>query len=391
MYINYGLFQMPIKEGPPDYTYTPKVKGPLSALETKDGLSILKYPSGLGEKTPNNKNQKTHWVTFTVKEISQISSFIGGKDALQLPKSGEALQSLGASLKESTIAGTFTNILTGGLSGSISNLAGDVANTVGGFLTTGISIAPQYDETVCYISLYMPDTLNVTYNAQYEEMSLTQDLGPLLTTLRSVDSVVGGVNAEEGGIIGRIKKYLGNDAGKDPALLQAISSGLDLAGLNIPGVNTQNLATLLQKAQGFALNPQLQMVYRGTGLREFQLSFTFTPKSKTEAQNVNEIINRFRFYASPALSDASENSSSNKNMFLIPPSIFKVSFYVNGKESDVLAKYGDCVLTTIDVNNTPNGFSVFEEDGSMAQIQLNLSFKELDILTRDKINKGNAR
>jgi len=45
-------------------------------------------------------------------------------------------------------------------------------------------------------------------------------------------------------------------------------------------------------------------------------------------------------------------------------------------------KYGDCVLTNVEVNHAPNGFSAFT-DGSMVQTQLNLSFKELNILTRD--------
>ena len=70
------------------------------------------------------------------------------------------------------------------------------------------------------------------------------------------------------------------------------------------------------------------------------------------------------------------------SMFLTPPSVFGIQFYVNGQESTVLPKYGKCVLTSIDVNDSPNGFAAYD-DGSMVQRQVNLSFKELDMLTRD--------
>ena len=77
-------------------------------------------------------------------------------------------------------------------------------------------------------------------------------------------------------------------------------------------------------------------------------------------------------------------------MFLIPPAVFNLSFFINGTESTILPKYGDCVLESIDINNAPNGLAVYD-NGSMVQTQLNLSFKEMDILTRDKINENQAR
>jgi hypothetical protein len=115
-------------------------------------------------------------------------------------------------------------------------------------------------------------------------MSLTKDLGAAITTLRAIDSTI-----QAGGG--------GNGIAGSPAAVQAAVGLLP----NVSGVDIGNLGTLLQRAQGYALNPQLQMVYRGTGLRTFQLSFTFTPKSEHEAQEVNNIINQFRFYASPSL------------------------------------------------------------------------------------------
>jgi hypothetical protein len=200
---------------------------------------------------------------------------------------------------------------------------------------------------------------------------LTKDLGAAVTTLRAIDAA--GADA-----LG------GNGIGGSPAAVQAVVSGSELFGAGVKGVNTEALGTLLQRAQGFALNPQLQMIYRGTGLRTFNLSFTFTPKSKDEAQAVNNIINQFRFYASPSLGQrvGDTTTATTNSMFLIPPSLFDVEFYVNGGRSEYLPRYGRCILDNLDINHAPNGFAAYD-DGSMVQTTLELAFKEMDILTRD--------
>jgi hypothetical protein len=240
-------------------------------------------------------------------------------------------------------------------------------------LGVGFSVSPQISKMKSCISLYMPDTLTASYDANYEEMSLTQDLGPAITTLRAV------ANAGEAAF----KQNLGNVLGSDPNATQALTAAAGAVG--VPGVNVENLGKLLQRAQGFALNPQLQMVYRGTGLRSFQLSFTFTPKSKNEAKDVNNIINQFRFYSSPSLGQKFGNSvtqATTNSMFLVPPSLFEIEFYVNGERSENLPRYGRCVLTGLDVNHAPNGFATYE-DRTMVQTTVQMSFKEMDILTRD--------
>jgi len=202
-------------------------------------------------------------------------------------------------------------------------------------------------------------------------MSLTKDLGQTVQTLRAIDSSL------KTGTNFNFDQIKGNNLGTDPGTIQAATN--IASNLGGGGVNFENIGSLLLKAQGYALNPQVQMIYRGTGLRTFQLTFTFTPKSKNEADKVNSIINQFRFYSSPSL--ASPGNPTN-SMFLIPPSQFDIQFFVNGQESNVLPKYGKCVLTSIDINDSPNGFAVYD-DGSMVQRQVNLSFKELDMLTRD--------
>jgi len=375
----------------------PQFTGPLSKLDARSNdLNVVKYPSDLG--TTGGRNTKNHWVSFRIYDIEPAGIVSEGRNTageatLALPTAGTELSKLADMVGNgtgSTIVGAAVGAKTGGLSGAIAGATagalisnalpkGFVSEGIKSFtnaITTGFSLAPPISQIKSCISLYMPDTLTATYDANYEEMSLTADLGPTITTLRAIDS---SISAVKGGTVG-------NAIGTNPAVLQAIQGtlGSRISGL---GINSENLTTLLQRAQGYALNPQLQMVYRGTGLRSFQLSFTFTPKSASEATQVNNIINQFRFYSSPSLAQRSGSitQSTTNSMFLVPPSVFEIEFYVNGLKSVNLPRYGRCVMTGLDVNHAPNGFAAYD-DSSMVQTTLQMSFKEMDILTRDNFN-----
>ena len=204
-------------------------------------------------------------------------------------------------------------------------------------------------------------------------MSLTADLGKTTTTLRAINSAASSAASQLSDLFTG-----GNSAGNETSILAGLLGAATQAGSK-NGVDLGNIATVALKAEGYSINPQIQMIYRGTGLRTFDMTFTFTPKSQDEAEVVNSIINQFRFYSSPSLSSPNDPTNS---MFLVPPSQFGLQFFVDGEESNVLPKYGKCVLTSMDINDAPNGFAAYP-DGSMVQRQLVLSFKELDMLTRD--------
>ena len=59
----------------------------------------------------------------------------------------------------------------------------------------------------------------------------------------------------------------------------------------------------------------------------------------------------------------------------------------NAAENNFYSKISTCVLAGVDVDYTPTGVSSFA-DGSPTQITMGLSFKETELLTKDKINKG---
>jgi hypothetical protein len=372
--------------------------GPLSALFGGKGINSLKYPPDLA--TSPSKN---HYVSFSIKEVVpadyaaqtdvQPGTSISVRNAAELVSQGgiaaaEGLKSAATSAAGSAIPGATT--VSEGLSGTATGIEIASKWTSKAF-AKGLTISPQTKTLTDVISLYMPDSLEATYNASWEEMSLSA-LGPTLTSLRAIDQIAGANKGGDFSSVGAAIKTVGNSgnyASSSPEvtlLATNLASGLGLDSK--AGIDAGKLQQVLLKGQGYALNPQVQFIFNQVDFRSFSLSFIFTPKSQQEADTVNKIIATFKRHFAPKFQQG--KSTSNESMFLIPPSTFELKFKIGQKENTYIPKYGECVLENMSVNYTPNGFAVYST-GVPVQTQLSLSFKEIVIVDRDSLDQGKLR
>jgi len=290
------------------------ISGPLGALYgNKFGRTDLQYPRDLQSAT------KGHYVQFTISEIKP------------------------ATFNEVTnkLIGAAKSAATGVVDAITS--PSETLNSLQKFREDPNSILKSVQftqpelKTVGTISLYIPETVNFTYAAQYDKLSLA-------------------TAAQQTPIIGKAAK----------TVLGAINSGP---------------AKLLLRGQGYAFNPQQQILFEGIDFRTYQMAFTFTPYSKQEAATVEKIIKLFKVHAAPRL------ATGSAGMFFVPPSIFTPKFFFNGQENKKINKITKSVIENIDVNYAPNGFTT-QSDGAPTQIQLTINFKEIELLTRDRIEQG---
>jgi len=363
-------------------------KGPLSALYGGKGVQTLKYPSDLATDATKN-----HYVQFSIKEVvpagySTTSATTPGQ-SINLNGIAQAAGALGGVISDgikSAVGGS--SEFTQNLVGTATEGVGKGFEKIGEYIPTSLQISPTTTQAKAYISLYMPDTLTATYSADWQEMSLG-DMGATLSSLRMIDQLA--TNAGQQGTFssGDLKKSLGNLASTDPAVTALVSNIMSATGVDSRlGLDAKVIGDVVLKGKGYAINPQLQMMFRGVGFRSFQLSFMFTPKSLDESQEVDTIIKTFKYHFSPGLQAG--KTDSTQSMFLTSPSIFNVQFKIGQNENQYVPKYGDCVLSDIDVNYAPNGFAA-HENGAPVQTTLNLTFKEIVIVDRDKIAKGTLR
>ena len=142
---------------------------------------------------------------------------------------------------------------------------------------------------------------------------------------------------------------------------------------------------LINKAQGQADNPYMEVLFDAMQLRTFTYNFTMAPRNEDEAYEIQRIIQLFRFHMAPEL-------RGNQSRFLGLPSQFDIHYMYLSKEgiaseNNYYNRIATCVLQNCEVNYTPTGVKSFE-DGGPTQTTMSLQFKEVELLTKDRISEG---
>jgi len=224
------------------------------------------------------------------------------------------------------------------------------------------------------IALYLPPSVRDTTSAEYENMS-TGLVG--MFAGKGFDFFQDFVNKDYDAAAAE-----GTGAAADFMTEVAKRSGA--AFVDALAGSDSSLA-LLNRGLGRADNPFMEVLFTTMGVREFTYNFNFAPRNSDETMEVQQIIQLFRFHMAPEMQQANSR-------YLTLPSEFDIHYMFKGKdgegrENDYFNRIATCVCTSVDVNYTPNGVRSFE-DGSPTQIQMGLTFRETEILTKEKINAG---
>lgn len=134
-------------------------------------------------------------------------------------------------------------------------------------------------------------------------------------------------------------------------------------------------------ATGLAQNPKKEQAFKNVDFRTFTFEYQFAPKSSTEARNVLNIIQAFKYHMHPEF-------KSEDAFLYIYPSEFDIVYYHGSKENLNIHRHTSCVLTEMNVNYTPNGIFTTFEDGMPTQINVTLTFKELMLLSKELIEQN---
>ena len=233
--------------------------------------------------------------------------------------------------------------------------AAPAAIGIGAAATQAASVTRAQKRLKTAIALHIPNQLNIRYGVSYGE----EDTFSYQAAAAGAEAIL---KALEGGGA----KNLGNDAA---AIVGAM------------GLKSDKQGAAASAAFGLASNPKKEQVFKNVDFRTFQFDYQFFPRNKDEAANVIEIINTFKYHMHPEFKDANE-------FLYVYPSEFDITYYQNGRENEKLHRHTSCVLTEMNVNYTPNGqFNSFD-NGMPTQINITLSFRELSLLTKDKIKDG---
>jgi hypothetical protein len=236
------------------------------------------------------------------------------------------------------------------------------------------------------IALYIPgDALSTSYKSDYESVGMGKIAGS------SGAQVIDAVKNQSGGF--NLKKLTSDLKGLGTALK---SEGTTVAMLEVAkkaDITFAGTKALIEKETGAVLNPYIVAAYKGPSeMRTHDFTFQMLPQSPSESRTCVEIARTFKKAMLP--SHGGGNSSDAPSMLFGYPDEFEITFTVNGKPMPKSAynpmfNIGRSVLTSCDLDYSTESTALFFEDTQYpVSISMKLSFMELEVMHRGKIQKG---
>ena len=226
-----------------------------------------------------------------------------------------------------------------------------------------LGITKQMKRLAAAIVLHMPNTIQNSYNVNWE----TEDI-------YNLSAIAGFAGAGLAAYTGIDKKDI-----KDAidTLQPQLQRRIKTAGVAAGAIGAAVTSNYAQKAARLTTgNSKQEQLFKGVDFRTFSFDYEFQPKSEGEANSVLQIIRMFRHHMLPEYWDFA-------NFMYIYPSEFEVKYYNGVAENEYLEKQMTAVLTSCQVNYTPDGqFNTFA-NGMPTKIKMTLQFKELAVPTKE--------
>lgn len=237
----------------------------------------------------------------------------------------------------------------GSFSGTVGRTS-DVARDSGSNLS--VKRAPT-QRLAASIQLYMPNQISLQHGAKYAE----EEINAVATNLMS------GLDGGFSGMTEIVKDAAANtlERAKQVALAGGSAAAADIA-------------------RGKVTNNRTEMKFEGIDRRSFSFDFKMIPKSEKESNNIKNIVNLFRFHAMPEM-------GSFNGRTMIVPSTFDIKYMHKNGENNFLNKISTCVLESIDIKFGGDRTQFFKNNAPMAT-EISLKFKELEIITKERIAEG---
>ena len=335
--------------------------GPVTGnAQTTRGGEVLQYPLDLG--TDGN----SHFIAFFVKQIdpakAEIASPEGDKEEKKQKEAESNTLSKGTQNKDKTAEQRQMNK-------KIDAANAKAFGTGKKYLSIQEKTRPT-SKLVKTIALYFPPSVQQTYNLSYNEQEISRQAA-------FGASVIQGFMAQ--GMTTEAFK-----SAVDPAMegLKSVVNQMGIAALDQVAAGSSALIAL---NRGKVLAPKMEVMFENIGKRSFSYSFTFTPSSEQEADEIDKIIKAFRFHASADYAD-------EFGFELTIPDQFEIEYYTqNNSPNGYLHKIGTCVLESVDVTYGGDKMTWHETNAKGApptKTTLALSFKELMTVTKSAIEDG---
>lgn len=317
------------------------------------------------------------------------------------------------------LAGGAGGALAGGLAGvafqnNLGNLASilqsangaDVTNALQGkglnsFSSTRLGFANKTQRVGLSVALPMPSTITTNYGIEYDDTDFTGTV-TALGAIKAMEAISSGGKATEE--MKEVVRRIGT-------LPSDITDSLG----KIVGAENLNFTKFTEASNRQAPNTFKEQTFKAVKRRSFEFEWEFVPKSEEDAIMIYAIIYAFKKYSHPKMSGG--------GLYLDYPGQFKIGFFTGTRSNDYLYKMGLCACKEVNVeygskegldffrqfeisdppfndippgapNNPTTGANADSKQSRRVQfspansLKLKVSFDELELLTRERIQQG---
>jgi len=198
--------------------------------------------------------------------------------------------------------------------------------------------------------------------------------------------------AADVGLIGKLAAGLGdmmkgNTTGGEAALsniLQMTSAVEPLIQLGTLG-GAEGLGAAVQAKTGLSAGDVTEMTFKGIGYRDFNYTFTMTPRNQKEALTIKAIVDTFAFHMLP------EKIGRGAALAYRVPGQFTMRYMYRGKTNNYLHQQTFMVLTDMEVKYGTGKFRAYRADdvgAAPVQTTISLTFKETELVDRKRYADG---
>ncbi len=225
------------------------------------------------------------------------------------------------------------------------------------------------------IALYMPAQVQASYSLDYSDVPIGafgEGLKDMFDALKQFSS--GNMKAS--------KIKLG-DSG------QNLEQGIKKMALNTLDTVAPGIRAQAQIAAGKVFSDKMELSFEKVNRRSFNFNFVFMPKSEQEAKTIDHIIHMFKFHSHPSYVEGT------KGRELSIPDTFDIEYMYQEARNNFINKISTCFLKEVGVTYGGDRFTAHRPTEGLhgygappTRTTLALTFQEMEILTRQRIDEG---
>ena len=326
-----------------------------------------------------------HYMVYYINEtlkVEDTTSFTKEETAtLQTGRSANISTSkLAAGIVNNAVTSSIASVNTG-ISAINTATGGKIGAVTGGAISQWGVPKKRIKQCIC---LPMPQHIRANYSAGYTTTDPIGAFGAVIAV------AIGGADAGETMLMAMAPTAVGAASKVTQAVLNFRGTALGAAAGTVVAAATpsgQQVQQMMSKLSGKVLNKRQEQLFDSMNFRTHSFTYLFIPRTSEESDAISKIIKEFKYHMHPDVNIGDGSS------LLITPAEFDIDFrfFNNGIDTanPSISNITTCVLASCDVNYTAIGeFMAFAGTSNPVAIQVDLTFKELEPLTKSMITNG---